>query len=74
MTPYRKQDTVMQALTEDSRFGEFVTALILTGLAEELRERAGTYTVFAPTDEAFANAPQDLMRRVLNDKEEVKSK
>jgi len=56
---------VVALLRGDPRFTTFVAALDSAGLAEPLRD-AGPYTVFAPTDDAFAALPagtlDDLLR------------
>src|SRR3712207_1532558 len=53
-------------LAADARFSRFVDLLSRAGLVDNLRG-AGPFTVFAPTDEAFAGAPagrlQDLLQQ-----------
>lgn len=51
--------TVVSTLQSMGNFDTLVSALQQTGLAEELSQ--GTYTVFAPTDDAFANADVSSM-------------
>ncbi len=48
-------------------FGTLVTAVKAAGLVETLKS-AGPFTVFAPTDEAFAKIPADTLNAVLADK------
>ena len=55
---------VVAALGQRDRFRRFVQALEVAGLAEALRG-AGPFTVFAPTDEAFARLPPGTVRRLL---------
>ncbi len=57
----------MEKILFDDDLGEFVTALVLTNLANELRGASGSYTILAPTDQAFQNAPIDFITRVLSD-------
>ena len=45
--------TIAQILTDDGRFTSLLNALEATGLTDTFTS-AGDYTVFAPTDEAFA--------------------
>ena len=59
---------------QDDRFGELMTALIVSDLANELRDESATFTLLAPTDEVFQRAPRELINRILADKELVKSK
>lgn len=47
-----------------SSFSTLTTALKAAGLTETLQGK-GPYTVFAPTDEAFAALPQDTLQRLL---------
>lgn len=60
--------TVTELLLQDGRFGELVTALIVSGLGNDLRG-PGPFTVFAPTDAAFRKAPQEVVDRILNNKD-----
>ena len=48
-------------------FNTLVTAVKAAGLVETLKS-AGPFTVFAPTDEAFAKIPADTLNAVLADK------
>lgn len=48
----------------NSSFSTLTTALKAAGLSETLQGQ-GPYTVFAPTDEAFAALPQDTLQRLL---------
>lgn len=51
---------VVAAIAADPRFSTLTTLLEDTGLATQL-ETAGPVTVFAPTNEAFANMPQGAL-------------
>lgn len=59
-------DLVDTAITFGS-FKTFVAALKTAGIAEPLRT-SGPYTVFAPTDEAFAKLPPGTWNALLKDK------
>jgi len=48
----------------NSSFSTLTTALKAAGLTETLQGK-GPYTVFAPTDEAFAALPQETLQRLL---------
>ena len=63
----------MTRLIQDDRFGELVTAFIVTQLGNVLRDTTRYYTVFAPTDLAFRNAPQGIVSRILDDKTTLES-
>ena len=56
--------TVVDLAVQNGSFGTLVSAVVDAGLAETLSSDEGTFTVFAPTDDAFAalggNVPEDL--------------
>ncbi|NVO66798.1 PKD domain-containing protein [Methanofollis tationis] len=58
--------SIYETAATDGNFTMLVTALDLTGLNATL-DAPGTYTVFAPTDEAIATLPPDLLDAMLND-------
>lgn len=53
------------------RFETLVTAIRAAGLAETLKSE-GPFTVFAPTDEAFAKVSSDTLDALLKDKEALR--
>ncbi len=61
-----KMDIVDTAVSAGS-FNTLVTAVKQAGLVETLKGK-GPFTVFAPTDEAFAKIPQDQLNALLADK------
>lgn len=62
-----KKDIVTIAL-EAGSFNTLATALTEAGLVETLKGE-GPFTVFAPTDEAFAKLPEGTVENLLKDKE-----
>ncbi|MCU0228371.1 MAG: fasciclin domain-containing protein [Bryobacterales bacterium] len=52
-------------------FNTLVTAVKAAGLVETLKGK-GPFTVFAPTDEAFAKVPKAALDALLADKEKLK--
>ena len=62
-------DIVETAIAAGS-FNTLVTAVQAAGLVETLKS-AGPFTVFAPTDEAFAKIPAETLNAVLADKEKL---
>ena len=62
-------DIVDTAIAAGS-FNTLVAAVKAAGLVETLRS-AGPFTVFAPTDEAFAKIPADTLNAVLADKDNL---
>ena len=53
-------------------FKTLATALTAAGLVETLKS-AGPFTVFAPTDAAFAKVPANDLQALLKDKEKLKA-
>jgi len=66
-----KKDIVDTAVAAGS-FNTLVTAVKAAGLVETLKS-AGPFTVFAPTDEAFAKVPKATLDALLADKEKLKA-
>ncbi len=58
-----KFDIVDKAI-QAGKFSTLATALTAAGLVETLKGD-GPFTVFAPTDEAFAKVPQETLRELL---------
>jgi uncharacterized surface protein with fasciclin (FAS1) repeats len=59
---------LIQTAEQVGRFSNFLTMLEATGMAD-LLEREGPFTVFAPTDEAFAQMPPGMLDRLLAEDE-----
>ncbi len=66
MSTTAKKDIVSIAL-EAGTFNTLATALTEAGLVETL-QGDGPFTVFAPTDEAFAKLPEGTVESLLKDK------
>ena len=66
-----KKDIVDTAVGAGS-FNTLVTAVKAAGLVETLKGK-GPFTVFAPTDEAFAKLPAGTVEALLKDTEKLKS-
>jgi len=65
-----KKDIVTIAV-DAGNFKTLATALTETGLVEALKGD-GPFTVFAPTDDAFAKLPEGTIESLLKDKETLK--
>uniref|UniRef100_A0A8C5PY00 Transforming growth factor-beta-induced protein ig-h3 n=1 Tax=Leptobrachium leishanense TaxID=445787 RepID=A0A8C5PY00_9ANUR len=61
---------VMDVLKADNRFSTLVAAIQTAGLTETLN-REGSFTVFAPTDEAFRALPRQELNKILGDAVEL---
>ncbi len=59
-------NTIVDIAVADGRFNTLVTAVAAAGLAETLSSE-GPFTVFAPTDEAFAALPEGTLDALLAD-------
>jgi uncharacterized surface protein with fasciclin (FAS1) repeats len=66
---HEKQDIVDTAVAAGS-FKTLAAALEAAGLVETLKGE-GPFTVFAPTDEAFAKLPEGTVESLLKDKEKL---
>jgi uncharacterized surface protein with fasciclin (FAS1) repeats len=66
-----EQQGIVQALEAQGNFSTFVNAIRTAGLEEQL-SGDGQYTVFAPTDEAFAALPEGKLEELMADPEALK--
>ena len=64
-------EDIVQTATDAGSFSTLLTAVEAAGLVETLQGE-GPYTVFAPTDEAFAALPAGTLDGLLADKEALK--
>lgn len=62
---------IVEVAVEAGNFTTLATALTEAGLVDALKGD-GPFTVFAPTDEAFANLPEGTLESLLKDKEALK--
>ncbi|MDQ6872455.1 MAG: fasciclin domain-containing protein [Gemmatimonadota bacterium] len=63
---------IVQVAVENGNFNTLVAAVKAAGLAETL-QGPGPFTVFAPTDAAFAKLPAGTINALLADKEKLAS-
>jgi len=66
LLPPEKLGTVVDVAVADGRFTTLVTAVQEAGLVEDL-SGDGPFTVFAPTDDAFAKLPEGTIEALLAD-------
>merc|ERR1739838_288680 len=59
---------LVDTLVGDDRFSTLVTAVTEAGLVDTVKN-ADAFTIFAPTNEAFAKVPEDALNSLLADKE-----
>ena len=65
---HMNRSDVLEVALEADDFNTLVTAVIEADLVFALKGE-GPFTVFAPTDEAFANLPEGVLESLLADKE-----
>lgn len=65
--PDTEVTTVLEVAVDNGNFTTLVAALEATGLDETLDDPEGEFTVFAPTDEAFALLGEDTINALLED-------
>jgi uncharacterized surface protein with fasciclin (FAS1) repeats len=63
---------IVEVATSAGTFNTLLTAAKAAGLAETLAT-GGPFTVFAPTDEAFAKLPEGTVEALLKDTEKLKA-
>ncbi len=67
-----KEKGIVEIAIESGKFKTLTKALSEAGLVEALKGE-GPYTVFAPTDDAFAKLPEGTLESLLKDKETLKN-
>lgn len=65
------ENDIIEVARSAGSFKTLLAALEATGLTDALRSE-GPFTVFAPTDEAFAKLPEGTLESLLNDTEQLK--
>lgn len=63
---------IIETAVDNPMFSTLVTAVKAAGLVETL-SGTGPFTVFAPTNDAFAKIPADTLESVLADKDKLTS-
>lgn len=62
---------IVETAKDAGTFNTLLEAATVAGLVDTLKGE-GPYTVFAPTDEAFAKIPKDKLKALIADKEKLK--
>lgn len=65
-------NTIAAIVSNDPNFSTLLSAVQAAGLVETL-SGAGPYTVFAPTNAAFAKVPADQLQALLNNREQLRA-
>ena len=69
--PARAADDIVDTAVKAGSFNTLVAAVKAAGLVETLKS-AGPFTVFAPTDEAFAKLPKGTVEDLLKPENKAK--
>jgi len=67
---YKAKKDIIDTAVEAGQFKTLATALTEAGLIETLKGK-GPFTVFAPTDGAFAKIPKETLNNLLKNKEQL---
>lgn len=67
---FAAEKTIVETAVAAGQFNTLVAAVKAAGLADELSS-AGPFTVFAPTDEAFAKLPEGTVEALLEDTDKL---
>ncbi|MGV8962624.1 MAG: fasciclin domain-containing protein [Candidatus Saccharimonadaceae bacterium] len=67
IVPAAKSNTIVDVAVSNADFSSLVAALKITGLDATLADKKASYTVFAPTNKAFADLLVELKFGSLND-------
>ena len=67
---WRPKENVLEIVAATGRFNTFGRAIAAAGLTHQL-SGTGPFTVFAPTDKAFAKMPDGDLEALLGDKERL---
>src|SRR5690554_2499760 len=62
-----KNETIVDVAKGNAQFSTLVQALTITGLDKALENKSASFTVFAPTNTAFASLLSELKFSSLND-------
>jgi len=65
-------NTIASIVANNPNFSTLLSAVQAAGLVETLNG-SGPYTVFAPTNAAFAKVPSDQLQALLNDREQLRA-
>ena len=64
-TVLRPKDNLVEIAQGDDRFETLVAAVVAADLVDTLSNESGTFTLFAPTDDAFDNLPDGTLDSLL---------
>lgn len=65
--PVDMNSNIAQKIQDDERFSQFGMALLVSKLHKRLKNEKRSFTVLAPTNEAFAKLPQHVLDKIFTD-------
>jgi aldose sugar dehydrogenase len=71
LSPTYDENTLVGKMRNDGRFGMFTNLIEQTPLNQVLSSNEGNFTIFAPTDEAFHQLPENVLKEWKNDPSEM---
>ncbi|KAL8570301.1 hypothetical protein ACOMHN_011322 [Nucella lapillus] len=67
LKPLALEGNLAEKIFSNDLYSQFQMALFVSDMVNQLRQQGSGYTVLAPTDQAFAQLPGDLLARILTD-------
>jgi uncharacterized surface protein with fasciclin (FAS1) repeats len=65
-------NTVIDVIRQQGQFDTFLKAVEAAGMTDTLKQAGTLYTVFAPTDDAFARIPAEQLQALLKDRMQLR--
>ncbi|KAK3740740.1 hypothetical protein RRG08_048982 [Elysia crispata] len=67
LSPVDMRSTIAQQIQDDERFSNFGMALLVSKLMKRLKNEKRSFTVLAPTNDAFAKLPEHVLDKIFTD-------
>jgi uncharacterized surface protein with fasciclin (FAS1) repeats len=64
--------TIIDVIRQQGQFETFLKAVEAAGMTDTLKQAGAVYTVFAPTDDAFAKIPAEQLQALLKDRTQLR--
>lgn len=65
--PLDLQGNLAERIFSDDKYSQFQLALFVADMINQLHQTDRTFTVLAPTDQAFAKLPREILDLILTD-------
>lgn len=73
INPEDIKGNLAEKVMADDRFSQFQMALLVSDMAKKLRSNGYSYTLLAPTNQAFSKLPNDILDKILTDADTAES-